>query len=174
MTDLSQLQETWRGFFSDCVEKLVRDSDIVPTFMVVSGKPDIPDAVVFVDGPAMNSPTAKGEISRNIHRLVKELDAQAVLSVLDTYLGYTDNPKHTELIQRFRLNVVQAAELGLCSKRECLIAMMESPIINAMEQQFYRRDQNGKVTLEERIAPEYDGMSGRFGSFFKHQEAESA
>jgi len=125
--------------------------------------------VIQIEGPLINSATAKKEISDRIRERIRSGDVQAVIFVSDTFYAET-TVENQRIINRERLNVEQAHARGLCDKQEAILVTLETPIYQSLTRQIYqrfgKRIKPGKLLLDDSTMPSFGGATGRMFNFF--------
>lgn len=179
---IEEAKEMAKNAMESAKKKLVETKSFEPVFHFACRHNDI--VIVPVPGEAMNNRHTKARLGRLMKELAKERDAVAVIFLSDAYMGIVkkDKFKEAEAIIREHpeYGVAKMEEMGLVTKRECIMMCVETPIYYAIGRQYYRRKLGGRPVLEEyqEQTSETSGFRGE-GNFFgffaheKHQESET-
>ena len=166
--DLEALKSYWDAFYEDQVKTLLATKTIVPSFVVVSA--DGTHNLILMDPAMLDDWRSKDQLADEIRKVIALNNGVAVMSVLDTFFGSPTSREAGEFMHKHQMSVEKGESLGLCTKRECLLGRVESPIMQSSQLQFYRRDKYGNVTLEERqVKGDEYAVGGRF-TFFHDDE----
>ncbi len=155
------------------IEELRETGELVQKFTLVKrgGRLDI----IFVEGAVTNDAGAKEALAMTLRKRVAPEGIEAVLMLSDVFWG-TMRSREAELLRRsLDLNVEESAAMGLCDKHEAVMVTLESPILNQVLRQEYRREGDGTVIvlvgelfIRDDTSPDMKVRGGRFTGFFPH------
>lgn len=133
---------------------------------------------VLVDGSVTNDESSKSALAKQLKERVAEGEVEAVIMLSDVYWAELD-PKADTIRKRFGMTVKEAQDAGLCESHEGVLVTLESPILQQLSRQEYRRDGNrielvGNALVADNASGNDTGMRAlpsRFMNYFPEKHA---
>ena len=131
------------------------------------------EAIAMVALPPMgsNSPGMKQAAADFAKKLVEERNAVAVIAISDTRIAQQKVKDMETALLIAQMSIPEAEAAGLVIKREAIYCKIETRSQGRMAMcQFYRRENEGNIVLEElKIMPNDFKSMGRISDFFPQQ-----
>jgi hypothetical protein len=171
--EIEELKNTAARIMADSVDELKRTGSVNASFLLI--RRDGAIEIMVLLGDAISDPALKATVSSKIRGRAQNGELQAVLFVSDIFASSGMTEGQAETIRALRLNVEQAAALGLIQKREAVMVFIDSPIHRQIAHTFYRRVGGRQIEIEEATSMEEgpaDRFTGRMIDFFAHPVQE--
>ncbi len=151
----------------DAIEDIRKTGELRQVFYLVKRGGGMDTYLLAAD--VTNDEDAKRQFGQQLKARVAAGDIEAVVHVSDSFLAEIE-PEKNAVRKALGLTIKQAADAGLCTAREAVLCIVESPILYQVASQEYRRG-GGRVELagDPAIASDEDGrplkIPGRFTFF---------
>lgn len=168
--------ETLKRYAADClrdaIEDVRRDGTLTAMFTLFlrGGGAEM----IATDGSTTNSRTGKDAVARIIRGRIATGEVEATVFRSDTFYSDDLTPETNRIRLALQLNIEQAGAAGLCTVKEAVTVILESPIYHQFMRQEYRRHE-GRAELvgdpyisDDAIPGEGTVMrDSRFSNFFR-------